>query len=53
MENMKHAPEKVKNAIRARAEMLGLPRIGTPENWAYTALQCNISSVLGQKDGAL
>ncbi|KAF6742410.1 hypothetical protein DFP72DRAFT_1081947 [Ephemerocybe angulata] len=51
MANFEFAPQAIRDAIRERSEVLGLPRIGDPENYAYYTVQCNISAV--KKGGRL
>ncbi|KAF6751748.1 hypothetical protein DFP72DRAFT_473889 [Ephemerocybe angulata] len=47
MEDMELAPEDLKSLIRRRTEMLGLPRVGCHENYAYQTIQCNIAAAQG------
>ncbi|KAJ3506650.1 hypothetical protein NMY22_g17179 [Coprinellus aureogranulatus] len=53
MKSMSFAPMEVQAPLRERAEALGLPRIGVPDNWAYQTLQCNISAVCTQEGGKI
>lgn len=51
MLNMEQAPLSIQEPIRRRTEMLGLPRVGSVNNWAYQALQCNVAAVPKNSSG--
>jgi hypothetical protein len=38
-------PQNVINTIRDQNDMVGVPRLGCDENWAFPAAQCNIGAV--------
>ncbi|KAF6744864.1 hypothetical protein DFP72DRAFT_1078071 [Ephemerocybe angulata] len=50
MANFEAMPQSLRDKIRERSEIFGLPRIGHSGNYAYHTIQCNISAA---KNGAL